>query len=133
MGKSTRVHVCEFAVLFAVIFLGVAIYKTYTYGTTAESVVWAFSGIVLAILGYRAPRALYPLWKGWMKLAHYLSIVMTFVIMLLTWMIGFIPMAMLLKTLRVKRMDLSYKSGAQTYWETRDPKYDDFKRLELQF
>ena len=133
MGKSTRVHVCEFAVLFAIISLGVAIYKTYSYGVSTESISWTFAGIIIAILGYRAPRVLYPLWKGWMKLAHYLSVVMTFVIMLLTWVIGFVPMAILLKTLRVKRIDLSYKSGVETYWETRDSKYDDFKRLELQF
>ena len=133
MGKSVRTHVREFAVLFAIIFTGIASYKTYRYGVTSASLTWAIGGIVIGILGYRAPRLLHPLWKGWMKLAHYLSLVMTFVIMSLTWTIGFIPMAMLLKALRIKTIDLSYKSGAATYWETRDPKYDDFKRLEQQF
>ena len=133
MGKSTRLHVCEFGTLFSVIGLGVSIYKTYTFGTSPESLAWAFGAIVMALLGYRAPRILYPLWKGGMKLAHYMSVVMTFVIMLLTWTIGFVPMAIILKTLRVKRIDLSYKSGVDTYWETRDSKHDDFKRLELQF
>jgi hypothetical protein len=133
MGKPTRVHVRDFGILFAIISLGIATYKTYQHGVTLNSLLLACAGIVLGLLGYRAPRVLYPLWKGWMKLAHYLSIVMTFVIMLLTWTIGFVPMAMLLKVLRIKRMDLSYKSGAVTYWESRDPKYDDFKRLEQQF
>ena len=133
MGKPTRVHVREFAFLFATIFLGIASYKTYLQGVTSTSLIWTGAGFVFGILGYRAPRVLYPLWKGWMKLAHYLSLVMTFVIMLLTWTIGFVPMATLLKVLRIKRMDLSYRSGAATYWETRDPKYDDFKRLEQQF
>ena len=133
MGKSVRTHVREFAVLFAIIFTAIASYKTYHYGVSTSSLVWAFSGIVIGLLGYRAPRVLHPIWKGWMKLAHYLSFVMTTLIMVLTWCIGFVPMAMLLKVVRVKRMDLSYKSGATTYWETRDPKYDDFKRLEQQF
>ena len=133
MGKSVRTHVREFAVLFAIIFTGIASYKTYRYGVTPASLAWALGGIVVGILGYRAPRLLHPLWKGWMKLAHYLSLVMTFVIMSLTWTIGFVPMAMLLKALRIKTIDISYKSGAATYWETRDPKYDDFKRLEQQF
>jgi hypothetical protein len=133
MGKPTRVHVRDFGILFATISLGVACFKTYQVGVSPTSLSWTFAGIAFGILGYRAPRALYPLWKGWMKLAHYLSIVMTFVIMLLTWTIGFVPMAMLLKALRVKRMDLSYRSGAATYWESRDPKFDDFKRLEQQF
>lgn len=133
MGKPVRTHVREFAVLFAIIFTGIASYKTYRYGVTTASLTWAIGGIVIGILGYRAPRALHPLWKGWMKLAHYLSLVMTFVLMSITWMIGFVPMAMLLKALRIKTMDLSYKTGASTYWETRDPKFDDFKRLERQF
>ena len=133
MGKPVRTHVREFAVLFAIIFTGIASFKTYRYGVSTQSLAWALSGIVIGILGYRAPRLLHPLWKGWMKLAHYLSLVMTFVIMSLMWTIGFVPMAMILKALRIKTMDLSYKSGATTYWETRDPKFDDFKRLEQQF
>jgi hypothetical protein len=133
MGKPVRTHVREFAVLFAIIFTSIASYKTYKYGVSSSSLAWAVAGIVIGLLGYRAPRVLHPVWKGWMKLAHYMSFVMTSLIMLLTWCIGFVPMAMLLKVLRVKRMDLSYRSGATTYWETRDPKYDDFKRLEQQF
>lgn len=133
MGKPVRTHVREFAVLFAIIFTGIASFKTYRYGVSTQSLAWALSGIVIGILGYRAPRVLHPLWRGWMKLAHYLSLVMTFLIMSLTWTIGFVPMAMLLKVLRIKTIDLSYKSGATTYWETRDPKFDDFKRLEQQF
>ncbi len=68
-----------------------------------------------------------------MKMAHYLSIVMTFVILSVAWTIGFVPMAYLLKILRIKPMNLSYKAKVSTYWETRDTKYDDFKRLELQY
>jgi hypothetical protein len=133
MGKTVRAHVREFAILFATIFIGIASYKTYKDGVTSTSLAWAIGGIVIGLLGYRAPRALHPLWKAWMTLAHYMSLVMTFIIMSLTWTIGFVPMAMILKALRIKTIDLSYKSGATTYWETRDPKYDDFKRLEQQF
>ena len=68
-----------------------------------------------------------------MKLAHYLSIVMTFVILLVAWTIGFVPMAYLLKALRIKSIDVSYRADRPTYWEARDTKYDDFKRLELQY
>jgi hypothetical protein len=30
-------------------------------------------------------------------------------------------------------MDLSYGADVDTYWEKRDAKFDDFKRLEQQF
>lgn len=133
MGKSVRRHVQEFATLFAIILSGIAAYRIYRFGPSTPLLVLAIGGFIFGLLGYRAPRLLHPLWKGWMKFAHYLSIVMTFVIMLLTWSIGFVPMAFILNVLRIKRMDLSYRSGAQSYWEDRDPKYDDFQRLKLQF
>jgi general stress protein CsbA len=84
-------------------------------------------------LGYFFPRVLVPLWRAWMKLAHYMGLVMTFVILSVAWTIGFVPMAYLLKILRIKSMDLRYGANTDSYWEKRDTKYDDFKRLELQY
>ena len=132
-GKPVRRHVRDFGVLFAAICLGVAAWQAYKGKPASSFCVWTAVGVVFGVLGLFAPRALRPVWSAWMKFAHYLSIVMTFVIILLTWTIGFVPMAASLKVLRIKRMDLSYRSGAVTYWESRDPKYDDFKRLEQQF
>jgi hypothetical protein len=68
-----------------------------------------------------------------MKFAHYLSVVMTFVLLAVTWSVGFIPMALTLKLFKVGRIDLAYGGQRTTYWEDRNPKYDDFKRLELQY
>lgn len=133
MGKSVRHHLREFGALFAAIFLGISAFKIYKYGTSTTALLWAIGGVVSAVLGYRAPRLLHPLWKGWMKLAHYLSIVMTFIILSVAWTLGFVPMAYLLRILGIKRIDLRYRAGVDSYWEVRDPKYDDFKRLEQQF
>jgi hypothetical protein len=47
--------------------------------------------------------------------------------------VGFLPMAFALKVLGIRRMDTSFKADRATYWEPRDQKYDDFKRLELQY
>lgn len=76
---------------------------------------------------------MHPLWKGWMAFAHKLSLVMTFAILSFAWTVVMMPMALLLKVLRIKVMDTSYKTGAATYWENRDPKFDNFKLLERQF
>ena len=133
MGKSVRQHVREFATIFATIFCAVGAFKLYRGAPLNTGLVWGGLGLVVATLGYRAPVALHPLWRAWMKLAHYLSIVMTFVIVSAVWCIGLVPMAYLLKILGIKRIDLSYRSGVDSYWEKRDVKYDDFKRLELQF
>ena len=133
MGKSVRQHVKEFGAIFATIFISIGAYKLYHNLSSGPALFWISAGLVFGLLGYLLPSALRPLWRGWMKLAHYLSIVMTFVILGLAWCIGFVPMAYLLKIIGIKRIDTSYKSGVASYWEKRDEKYDDFKRLELQF
>lgn len=132
-GKPVRRHVRDFGVLFAAICLGVAAWQAYKGKPASSFCVWAAVGVVFCVLGVFAPRALRPVWSGWMKFAHYLSIVMTFVLLLVTWCVGFVPMAIGLKFFKVRRMDLSYRATTVSYWETRDPKYDDFKRLELQY
>jgi len=133
MGKPIRQHVREFGAIFATLFLSVCAVKLYRGQDASVCGMWGVAGVVTAMLGYFAPRVLLPLWRGWMKLAHYLSIVMTFVILLVAWTIGFVPMAYLLKILRIKSIDLSFRNGRATYWESRDAKHDDFKRLELQY
>jgi len=132
-GKPIRQHVREFGALFGAICFFVTAYKLYRGQSMGGAAIWFGVGAAFAMSGLWAPRLLHPVWKGWMKFAHYLSIVMTAVILSLIWCIGFLPVACMLKVLRIKRIDLSYKTAAQSYWEARDTKYDDFKRLELQY
>ena len=133
MGKPVRVHVREFGAIFATIFLVVCAAKGWRGVEASQVALWGAAGVATALLGYCAPFVLLPIWRAWMKLAHYLSIVMTFVILGLAWAIGFVPMAGLLKVLRIKAMDLSYRANVPSYWEKRDAKYDDFQRLKLQY
>lgn len=132
MGKPVGTHVREFGALFGAIGFAMCAFKLYK-GAVQPAQIWGALGAVFAVLGYFAPRALLPIWRGWMKLAHYLSIVMTFAILSAAWTVGFLPIAYLLKALRIKPMNLSFKANVPTYWETRDSKFDDFKRLELQY
>jgi hypothetical protein len=132
-GKPVRKHVRDFGGLFALIFLGIAAWQCYKGKPVSSYGVLIVFGCVFGVLGFCAPRVLLPVWRAWMKFAHYLSIVMTSVLLLLTWCIGFVPMAFVLKLVGIRRVDLSYQDGRQSYWEPRDPKYDDFKRLELQY
>jgi hypothetical protein len=132
-GRPIKQHVKEFAVIMATVAFAIAAVKLYKGVTPSTFAVWVAAGVAIATLGYFAPRVLLPVWRGWMKLAHVLSIITTCVILGLVWTIGFVPMAALLKVLRIKTMDLSYRAPVETYWEKRDSKYDDFKRLEQQF
>lgn len=132
-GRPIKQHVKEFAAILATVAFAVAAVKLYKGVAPAAFAVWVVAGVSVVTIGYLAPRLLLPVWRGWMKLAHVLSIVMTCVILGLVWAIGFVPMAALLKVMRIKTVDLSYRAPVETYWEKRDSKYDDFKRLEQQF
>jgi hypothetical protein len=132
-GKPLRRHVREFSAIFAILFLAIGVWKIYQGQPLNSSATWLALGGLLLTLGWCAPRVLLPLWRLWMKFAHYLSIVMTAVLLSITWCLAFLPMAALLKALGIKRMDRSFKDGTESYWEKRDPKYDDFKRLKLQY
>lgn len=133
LGKPVRQHVKEFGALFAAIAFCVTAVKLYRGRDVVECMVWGAVGVVFAALGFFAPQVLRPVWRGWMKLAHYLSIVMTTVVLSIAWCVGFLPMAFVVRVCGIKRIDFSYKSNRASYWEKRDAKYDDFKRLELQY
>jgi hypothetical protein len=132
-GKTARRHVRDFGSLFAIICGCVAAWQIYKGRPAATFSLWLAAGAIFGLLGWFIPRALFPVWRGWMKFAHYLSIVMTTVLLVLTWCLGFLPMAYILRVCGIRRMDMKYGDGRATYWEKRDPKYDDFKRLELQY
>lgn len=132
-NRPVRTHVREFGALFGAIFFGFAAVRGYRHESLTGSYILSAIGVVFVALGYLAPSVLRPVWKGWMSFAHVLSLVMTWVIMSISWVVGFVPMALLLRVLGIKRIDLSYGAAVTTYWETRDPKYDDFMRLERQF
>lgn len=132
-GKTVRRHVRDFGLLFCLIGCGVGGWKFYKEASIMQPSLWIAGGLIFGSLGMYAPRVLLPIWRGWMKLAHYLSIVMTWVLLSATWCIGFVPMAMVLKCCGIKRMNLTFKDGTSSYWETRDSKYDDFQRMKLQY
>jgi hypothetical protein len=132
-GKPVGVHVREFGSLFALICLIIAGFRGYRHDSLSAILIFSSLAAVFAGLGYFFPAALRPVWKGWMAFAHVLSIVMTFVLLSLVWIVGFIPMSVIVKIFKVKLMETGFRTGHPSYWEVRDPKYDDFKRLEQQY
>jgi hypothetical protein len=133
LGKSVRQHVKEFAVVFGILFLIISGVKTYKGADVSSCAFWFGLAVGFTALGYVAPGLLRPLWRGWMKLAHYLSIVMTTVILSAAWLLGFMPMSLLVRVCGIKVINSTFRAPVDTYWEPRDPKYDDFQRLKRQY
>ena len=133
MGKPVSRHVKEFSQLFGLISLFIAalgVWKGWNWLSAAGYV--AAAGAIL-LLGYRLPLVLRPVWKGWMKLAEVLSVVVNLVILTVAWVFMFVTVAAALRLFGKRVMDLRYGAQVESYWEDRDPIYDDFKRLERQY
>lgn len=131
--KPVRQHIREFAQVFALVFLLIAGISAYKNGPNVLSNSFIALSLVTLALGYKTPRVLHPLWKGWMAIGHYLGAVMSIVILSIAWAILVIPIAIILKVMRIKVMDLSFGAKVDSYWEKRDPKFDDFALLKRQF
>jgi hypothetical protein len=137
--RPVREHVREFGTLFAAVFLIVIAYRMWGGAPAAPlfldrwNVLLALLAVASFVLGRIAPSVLLPVWRAWMKFAEILSMVTTPVIVTILWVVVVIPVALLLKVMRVRVMNTSFREPVDTYWESRDPKKSDFKLLERQF
>lgn len=130
--KPIRRHVAEFGFLFGAIGLVVAGISAWK-GHQDRAIIFAAAGIIFALLGYKTPQILKPVWSGWMKFAHVLGAVMSTLLLSIGWIVLIIPFGLGARLFRLKLMNMEFRQNVPTYWETRDPKYDDFQLLKRQF
>ena len=133
-GKPKRQHVKEFGAIFCIIGCIIASFIIYKRGAvTTGASLFAFGGIIFAILAYTQTKMMLPLWAGWMKFAHYLGFFVTNIILYIAWIFMMVPIAILLKIFGKKVIDTRYDKSLESYWEDRTEKQNDFSLLERQF
>lgn len=71
---------------------------------------------IFAALGLAAPRTLRPFEKGWMTVAGWLSIVMTYVVLVLAFFLVITPIGLLRRALHRDPLGLRFDKGAASYW-----------------
>ena len=113
--KPVRQHLCEFGALLAAVLLTIAAFKRYNGRSNGVVLSFALPAMVLAFLGYYAPRVLHPVWKAWMAFAEKLGLVMTTLILFIGWTLVILPIAFLLRVLRIKVMNMEFTRSAPTY------------------
>lgn len=131
--KPIRQHIREFAGILAVVFLAYAGYQLHFYNATLEFAISVGLTLLILGLGYLSPITLYPVWRGWMKIAVILGSIVTSIILAIMWLGVFIPLAIILKMVGKRVMDTTFERSRESYWNTRDEKFHDFKLLERQF
>ncbi len=132
-GKTTRQHVREFACIMATILCIIAGVKLWNHSVTMTPYYCVAGALAFLFLGYVTPNLLLPIWKGWMKFAVALGMVMSTILVSIAWFMMFVPMGILFKIIGKRVMDLRYKAPVDSYWEERDTKLNDFKLLERQY
>lgn len=132
-GKEIRRHVREFGVVMclAAAIVSAILLRKGIYLPIALGVMIA--GTLLLALSLYRPAMVRPIWAGWMKVAEGMGMVMTGIILTVTWSLVVIPIAMLLKVMKTKLLDLSFGAPVDSYWDVRDPKHDDAQLLKKQY
>jgi hypothetical protein len=76
---------------------------------------------VFALLAAAAPRVLEPIEVAWMKLAGWLSIVMTFVVLTLAFFLVVTPLGLVRRLFGADSLHLKLDRSAATYWVPVEP------------
>ena len=103
----------------------------YKGGSFATSSALVTASIILLMIEAFAPIVLLPVWRSWMLFANYLGIVMSTIIVSIAWTIMLVPIAITLKIIGKKVMDLYFDRSVATYWEDREEKYHDLREAGI--
>lgn len=118
--KSESRKLREFAAVMTVALglFGSAIYlwRGHAWG----QYLWWAAGVFL-VLGLVAPRALRPIERVWMAFAHVLGIVMTTIILTLTFYLVMTPIGLLLRAMGKDLLGRSPDPEAASYWVPAEP------------
>jgi hypothetical protein len=82
---------------------------------------WLALAALFFLSGILYPRLLAPIERGWMALAHRLSIVMTHVILTLTFYLIITPFGLLLQLLGKDLLQLKFEPARDSYWVPVEP------------
>ncbi len=117
-GKSAR-ELRKFGVVMAApltILGGLALWRGRPWGPWALGLAGLF--LLLALL---LPRALAPIEKGWMAFAKVLGVVMTYVILTLTYYLVITPVGLALRALGKDLLGLKPAPDGGSFWAPVDP------------
>lgn len=86
-------------------------------GTAVAIVIWGGIGAGLAAVGMRAPRVLKPVFIGLSLIFLPIGLIVGELVMLLVFVVAFVPMGLLFRVLGRDRLQLKLDRKAETYWQ----------------
>jgi len=132
-GKTVRAQVQEFGSIFAVLFVVIGAFQWFHHHRLSIALsLFVAAGFFYTVARY-APRVMRPVWKGWMAFGGVLGFVVNTVLLSAVWAAMVIPIALILRIVGKRVMDLSFKAPVDSYWLPRREEQADFTLLERQF
>ena len=90
----------------------------YRAGRSSDTV-WAVLAVILLTVALLVPRALAPARRGWLKIGHWLGLVVNPLVLAIVYVAVFVPFGALLRLRRHDPMGRNYDPFATSYWMTR--------------
>ncbi|WP_336970123.1 SxtJ family membrane protein [Sphingobium aromaticiconvertens] len=91
------------------------------------------AGGALLILGLLAPAVLAPLNYGWMKIGLILGAIINPLVMLIMFLVAFLPIALIMRAVRRDALQLNPRKKTESYWNERSAQSDGAGGLTDQF
>jgi hypothetical protein len=123
----------EFGIVFCFVLSGIAGLRAWRGHSLGVSVALLLVGVTLYLLGRVRPAVLVPAWRGWMWIGAMLGLIVTPIVLGVLWWIMVVPLAMMVRVLGIKVLDLRFRAPVDSYWKERDSKKNDMRLLERQF
>jgi hypothetical protein len=119
----------QFAGLWIVFFAGTAAYQHLHHGRTGVAIGVAVAALTIGPLGLLRPRAVRPIFVGWMMLAYPIGWLVSRVILGVLFYGLFTPFAVIFRLTGRDALALKPKPEAPTYWDRKPAAPDSLQYL----
>jgi hypothetical protein len=109
----------QFAAMWIVFFGGAALWQQFARHRPALAAVLAILAVTIGPLGVARPRAIRPVFVGWMALAYPVGWVVSRIVMGVVFYLLFTPVSWVFRLIGRDALELKSRSTATTYWHSR--------------
>jgi hypothetical protein len=110
----------QFAGLCLVIFGGIAVWRAYSGTVDGWTIGWAAAAVIIGGVGLVVPRAIRPVYQGWMVVAFPIGWTVSKVVLAAMLYLVFTPLALVFRLMGRDALDMRLRRPAgESYWKAK--------------
>ncbi len=117
--KKTSRELRKFALVMALAFAFVTLLLWWKGRPSAQ--ITASVSLFFIVFGLLFPKLLSPIEWVWMKFAHFIGVIMTFIILSLTFFVVITPFGLIMRLFKKDLLSLKFDKSIKSYWCPVDP------------